>query len=74
MARHKDGNWNLGEKLMTWEEVQVSLLMDLRDELRDLNVKLSVLQCPNFLAIPRHLDLIRRQTKKRKYVRKKGRA
>lgn len=75
MARHKNANWLLNEPAKTWDECQLAVLMDLRDELRDMNHKLSVLQCTNFIRIPRMLDAIRLQTRKRKYVkRKKGRA
>lgn len=37
MARHKDGNWNLGDTVKTWDEAQVAILMDIRDELKKLN-------------------------------------
>lgn len=52
----------------------LSVLMDVRDELKRLN---NVLQCPNFIAVPSKLDLIRqelkvvrRNTTKRKRVAK----
>jgi hypothetical protein len=50
----------------SWDHIQVSLLMDIRDELRSLNQRLNVLGCPNFLQIPRKLDCIKRNTAKRK--------
>ena len=41
MARFKDSNWNLtqisGGKIETWEQAQIAVLMDLRDELKELN-------------------------------------
>lgn len=53
MARFKDVNWNLaqapGGAPATWEQVQLALLMDIRDELRRLN---GLLHCPNFTGIP----------------------
>lgn len=71
MARHKDGNWNLPERAETWERVNrelanTALLMDIRDELRAMNIKLSVLQRPDFLGIPRKLERIARNTVKPK--------
>lgn len=75
--RQKDKNWIVTEEdgtVRTWEQVQVALLMDIRDELKRLN---NVLQCPNFIAVPSKLDLIRqelkevrRNTRKRKRVAK----
>lgn len=44
MARHKDANWNLGDKVTSWEEVAVSVLMDIRDELKHINRRLD---CPS---------------------------
>lgn len=37
MARHKNGNWTLNDPVKTWDEVQAALLMDIRDELKELN-------------------------------------
>lgn len=69
MARHKDEYWNLSEPIKTWEEVHVAVLMDIRDELKDLN---RLLHCENFKRIPFVLDRIRRNTVKPK--RKKNHA
>lgn len=76
-TRHRNANWMVTDdqgRITTWEQVQVALLMDIRDELQRLN---RVLQCPNFIAVPLKLDLIRqelrevrRNTKKRKRVAK----
>lgn len=64
MARHKDINWQLPEKqLETWAQVNVAVLMDIRDELKTLN---ALLRCPNFQAIPAKLDRISRNTAKPK--------
>lgn len=40
--------------------------MDIRDELRQTNRKLSVLQCPDFIKIPAQLDRIRRNTTRKR--------
>lgn len=68
MSRHYNCDWNLPEKLTTWEEVQVALLMDIRLELTKLN---RLLNCSNFTSFPRDLRRIAENTKKRKYRRKK---
>jgi hypothetical protein len=60
-------DWNLADEkgnITTWEKVGIAVLLDIRQELRTLN---GILKCPNFLAIPRKLEAIRRNTvKKRK--------
>ena len=55
--RTRDGND------FTWEQVVVEVLMDVRKELQRLN---SVLQCPNFIAVPSKLDRIEKNTRKRR--------
>lgn len=55
MARHCNADWNLGDPPGTWEQVQVAVLMDIRDELQKLN---SHLRCYNFTRIPQVLDKI----------------
>lgn len=37
MARHKDTDWSLNDAVKTWGECQLSVLMDIRDELKALN-------------------------------------
>ena len=69
MARFKDTNWNLSENSISYEEAKVSMLMDLRDELKELN---SLLRCSNFLSIPTNLRLIAVNTTKNKRARTKG--
>ncbi len=59
-----DGNWDVAEpdgRVPTWERVGVAVLMDIRRELRRLN---DAIYCPNFVAIPRTLAAIRRNTAK----------
>jgi hypothetical protein len=55
MARKKDVNWDLPEN-NSLDVVNAALLMDIRDELKRLN---SVLNCRNFLLMPRNLDRLR---------------
>lgn len=77
MARHKDKNWDLpegtpiatGGNTHSWESIRVAMLMDLRDEaketnllLRSIDTSLRALRCPNFLAIPRVLASIKKNT------------
>ena len=76
MARHKDVNWLLPDRMECNEQVLMALLMDVRDELksigRQLNVtndRLRVLSCSNFLAIPHVLRSIRANTAKRRAKR-----
>lgn len=56
--------WLLGDthgENMTWEQVHVAVLMDIRRELRRLN---SLLHCPNATAIPQTLREIRAAVRK----------
>lgn len=56
----KDWEWTLdgdqGKGAYSYPSAQLSVLMDIRDELKRLN---NVLQCPNFIAVPQKLDNIR---------------
>lgn len=71
MARHKDYAWNLpegelnpeGGRTHSWESVHAALLMDLRDELKRLN---ELLYCNQFVGIPRTLNVIAKNTRKRR--------
>lgn len=67
MARHKDANWNLHDRIQTWDEAQVSVLMDTRDELQKLN---RLLHCHNFIDIPHKLERIKKNTVKPRKKRK----
>lgn len=69
MARHKDANWNLPEKVSTYSEAHAAILMDIRDELKAIS---RVLHCPNCLNIPFKLDKIVRNTAKPKRKRPKS--
>lgn len=61
-GRHKDGNWALptaeNGKIEKWEYVAIAVLMDIRDELKQLN---ALLHCSNFVGIPRTLKAIQRK-------------
>lgn len=61
MARHKNGDWTIPDKVQNWTQVNTALLMDIRDELQRLN---SLLACPNFIGIPRTLRAIARKLAK----------
>jgi hypothetical protein len=67
MARHKNLDWKLADLNsnggLSEIHIQIALLMDLRDELQRLN---SLLHCPNFIAIPRKLDRIMRNTTRKR--------
>ena len=68
--RHKNKDWalptNESGQIETWQAVEIAVLMDIRDGLQQLN---STLRCPNFLAIPRTLYAIRRNTAKKRKAR-----
>lgn len=73
--RKKDINWVVADdhgQTLTWAEVQVAVLMDIRDELKVVRQRLSVLECPNFLDIPRKLDRIKRNTAKKRKTKTVG--
>lgn len=63
MARCKDVDWKLPEpgEGRTWEHVIVAVLMDIRDEVKQLN---RVFGCWNFQQIPGSLRSIKRNTAK----------
>jgi hypothetical protein len=41
MARHKNENWSLNDRINSCDEASIAILMDIRDELQALNAKLS---------------------------------
>ncbi len=73
--RRKDANWDIyGDaqwegvwKDSYYQAMQLSVLMDLRDELKRLN---TLLHCGNFVRIPFVLDGIAKNTKRPKRKRK----
>lgn len=67
VRRYKNIEWELPEEgIGTWENVQVAVLMDIRDELQALN---RILGCQNFLDIPNRLKRIALNTAKPKRKR-----
>jgi len=65
----KDWDWNIqadSAGKYIWPQIHAALLMDIREELRAMNLKLNVLQCGNFLKIPRVLESIKRNTNRKK--------
>lgn len=67
MARHKDCNWDLPDRELSgkysWDTVQTSILMDIRDELKRMNARLN---CPRFIEIPYVLEKIEKNTRKKR--------
>jgi hypothetical protein len=65
MSRHANKQWNLREissgNTLPPAEIELALLMDIRDELQKLN---ALLHCGNFLSIPHKLERIARNTAK----------
>jgi hypothetical protein len=61
--RRKDSEWNVvdesGRLYQRYDSAQLAVLMDLRDELKQLN---ALLNCHNFLVIPTILRMIRDNT------------
>ena len=63
--RHKDRDWSDAPNTFAYGELRV--LMDMRDELKELN---RLLNCPNALDIPNILRRISRNTHKPKKRKK----
>lgn len=62
MRRRANVTWEIPQNF-TWEHVQVELLMDIRQELRELN---ALLHCSNFTGIPTTLRCISRKIPSRR--------
>jgi len=57
MARHKDVDWNLHEhNPVGWESVNAALLMDIRDELKELNSHLRCYRIQRMFATLERID------------------
>lgn len=58
MARHKNVNWNLpeGNPSHSWDSIKTSLLMDIRDELRELNRTLGCYRVQQMCDDVRRID------------------
>lgn len=66
MRQFKDVEWDLANNvgnIGTWQNVEVAVLMDIRDELKRIN---AALYCGNTLNIPNLLRQIERNTRKPK--------
>jgi len=69
MHDHQNGNWTIrknADGTVSYDGAQLAVLMDIREELKAMNLKLNVLRCGDFLAIPRKLDQIKRNTNRKK--------
>lgn len=67
MRKTKDWDWGVkpGDNgNYSYDQAQLAVLMDIRDELKIIKQRLSALECPNFLAIPRTLKRISANTAK----------
>ena len=65
-GRFKNIGWKLSDEhgqIPDWERVQVAVLMDIRDELKNLN---ALLHCKNFQDIPGILRQLQMNTRKPK--------
>ena len=72
MRKTKGWDWSLSPNAdgrYGIDVAQLSVLMDIRDELQRLN---GILQCPNFIAVPAKLDQIAKNTRKRRKPRAMG--
>lgn len=58
MPRQKDVKWNIPDPCPGTDFAQLSVLMDIRDELKRLN---ELLHCPRFMGIPTTLRGIQRK-------------
>ena len=62
-TRHRNVTWRLPANettgLLSLEQAQLAVLMDIRDELQTLN---RLLSCPNFQDIPQKLERTARNT------------
>lgn len=60
--------WKQADGSFGNEQAQLSVLMDIRDELQKLN---ALLHCPNFTGIPHALSAIKKNTTKKRATRRK---
>lgn len=62
MSKHKNVRWDLPKQVDSWQQVEVAVLMDIRDELQKLN---RLLGCSNFINMPRTLSRIDKRLAKK---------
>lgn len=63
-TRKKDANWLINAPeggLWSLDQARLAVLMDIRDELKQLNLAFS---CRNFLSLPSAVEAIRQNTQK----------
>ncbi len=68
-------NWTFEKDVSghySYDQAQLAVLIDIREELKAMNLKLNVLQCRDFLQIPHKLDAIKRNTNRKKKPQPKG--
>ncbi len=68
--RYKDYDWDIPERLQDWTQANTAVLMDIRDELKEIRRRLAFGLCADFLAVPLTLKQIQRNTTKRKRGKK----
>jgi hypothetical protein len=66
MARHKDVNWNLPDRVTDYNEVHTVLLMDIRDELKAINRQLGCYRIPRALDALHSMGVAARRRRKKK--------
>lgn len=64
-TRQRNLNWSINHH--TYEAAQLAVLMDIREELQKLNL---TFRCPNFLQIPNKIEAIRKNTAKKRRIKK----
>lgn len=80
MARYAKRSWDLPDKSLTWEHAEIAILMDIRDELREIKQALyGIRACPTTNAAVRAWadfgrELRRKERAKRKRAALKKRA
>ncbi len=72
MARHKNFQWSVApadnDGRHTWDSIRVSILLDIRDELQQMN---RIWGCHNFQRIPQILDVIATDARRRDRLAKR---
>ena len=54
--KHRNLNWHLPDKVENWEQVKIALLMDIREELKNLNMKLACWRVDRMLDDVNRID------------------
>jgi hypothetical protein len=71
-TRHKNANWNVGEKITDWRQCQLAVLMDIRDEMQAIRRLASCFRIPRALDALHEMgvDLRRKKRKARAKTKK----